>query len=263
LPVLTIVILVSGNLDPPSEPDASALYDRHFSVVPADTPELLDAVHALRYQVYCVEHPFEDPTQQSGGRERDRYDAQSVHAALIAKASGNLVGCVRLVLPERGAAPLALPIRELLSQMDRRRLDTFGRPRTAEISRYAIAKTYRRRQGESLYADLEWDGPSVNELRRLVPHMSLGLMRGVCLMAAQHGIENVCAAMSPPLLRLLERFGLVFDRLGPLIEYHGMRQPCVADGQQLLAGMAERHEEYYQLIAQTYRVTSTPQHAIP
>jgi hypothetical protein len=67
LPVLTIVILVSGNLDPSSEPDASALYDRHFSVVPADTPELLDAVHALRYQVYCVEHPFEDPTQRRRG----------------------------------------------------------------------------------------------------------------------------------------------------------------------------------------------------
>lgn len=254
---------MNGHFDPPSEPNASALYDRHFSVVPADTPELLDAVHALRYQVYCVEHPFEDPTQQSGARERDRYDAQSVHAALIAKSSGSVVGCVRLVLPERGAAALALPIRDLLSQMDRRRLDTFGRRRTAEISRYAIAKTYRRRQGESLYADLEWDGPSGSELRRLVPHMSVGLMRGVGLLAAQHGIENLCAAMSPPLLRLLERFGLVFDRLGPLIEYHGLRQPCVADSDQLLAGMAERHRDYYEVIAQTYRGASTQEHAIP
>jgi N-acyl amino acid synthase of PEP-CTERM/exosortase system len=254
---------VNGILDPPSEPDASALYDRHFAVVPADTPELLDAVHALRYQVYCVENTFEDPTQQLDGRERDRYDAQSVHAALISKATGAVVGCVRLVLPGLGAAALALPIRELLSQMDRRRLDTFGRQRTAEISRYAIAKTYRRRQGETLYPDIEWEGPSGNELRRLVPHMSLGLMRGVCLVAAQHGIENVCAAMSPPLLRLLERFGLVFERLGPLIEYHGLRQPCVADGERLLAGMAARHREYYQLIAQTYHGASAPVHAIP
>lgn len=106
-PVLTIVILVRGNLDQSSAFDASALYDRHFIVVPADTPELLDAVHALRYQVYCVEHAFEDPTEQLGGRERDRFDAQSVHAALIAKSSGSVVGCVRLVLPERGAAALA------------------------------------------------------------------------------------------------------------------------------------------------------------
>ena len=254
---------MNGNFDPPSEPDGAALYDRHFIVVPADTPELLDAVHALRYQVYCVERDFEDPAQQLGGRERDRYDAQSVHAALIAKSSGSVVGCVRLVLPARGAAALALPIRDLLSQADRRRLDTFGRHRTAEISRYAIAKMYRRRHGESLYPDVEWDGPSGNELRRLVPHMSVGLIRGVCLVAAQHGIENVCAAMSPPLLRLLERFGLVFERLGPLIEYHGLRQPCVADGERLLAGMAERHRDYYELIAQTYRGAHTQEHAVP
>lgn len=146
--------------------------------------------------------------------------------------------------------------------MDRRRLDTFGRNRTAEISRYAIAKTYRRRQGEGLYPDLEWDGPSGNELRRLVPHMSLGLMRGVCLVAAQHGIENVCAAMSSPLLRLLERFGLVFKRLGPLIDYHGLRQPCVSEIERLLAGMAERHRDYYQMVAPTYHGASTPAHAM-
>ena len=254
---------MNAHFDPPSEPDGAALYDRHFIVVPADTPELLDAVHALRYQVYCVERDFEDPALQLSGRERDRYDAQSVHAALIAKSSGSVVGCVRLVLPQLGAAALALPIRDLLSQMDRRRLDTFGRHRTAEISRYAIAKMYRRRQGESLYPDVEWDGPSGNELRRLMPHMSVGLIRGVCLVAAQHGIENVCAAMSPPLLRLLERFGLVFERLGPLIEYHGLRQPCVADGDRLLAGMAERHRDYYELIAPAYRGASTQEHAIP
>jgi N-acyl amino acid synthase of PEP-CTERM/exosortase system len=144
----------------------------------------------------------------------------------------------------------------------RRRLDTFGRQRTAEISRYAIAKMYRRREGETMYPDVAWDGPQGNELRRLVPHMSLGLMRGVCLVAAQCGIENVCAAMSPPLLRLLERFGLLFERLGPSIEYHGLRQPCVADGERLLAGMAERHGEYYQLISQTYHGKNTPEHSI-
>src|ERR1700674_2148455 len=135
---------MNGELDP-QEPALSALYERYFTVVPADTPDLLDAAHALRYQVYCVEHAFEDPTQQSGSRER------------------------------------------------------------------------------------AWSDPPAHELRRLVPHMSLRLMRGVCLMAAQHDIETVCAAMSPPLLRLLERFGLLFQRLGPSIEYHGRCQQCVAD----------------------------------
>jgi hypothetical protein len=93
----------------------SALYDRYFTVVPASTPELLDAAYALRYQVYCVEHAFEDPAQQVGEREMDRYDAQSAHAVLIAKSTGLVVGCVRLILPWRNGVPASLPIRELLN----------------------------------------------------------------------------------------------------------------------------------------------------
>jgi N-acyl amino acid synthase of PEP-CTERM/exosortase system len=249
---------MSLDLAPTNPHDLSAVYDSHFAVVSADTPELLDAAHALRYQVYCVEHGFEDPAKQLGEREWDSYDAQSVHAVLISKPSGDVVGCVRLILPCRGAEFGSLPIRELLSAADGRRLDMFPRHRTAEISRYAIDKRYRRRQGEGLYPDVAWNDPSTVALRRLVPQMSLGLMRGVCLLAAEHDIETVCAAMSAPLLRLLERFGLVFERLGPPIDYHGQRQPCVANGEQLLAGMAQRNQDYYHLVAQTPRGMSAP-----
>jgi hypothetical protein len=35
------------------------VYDRYFSVMFADTPQLLDQVYRLRYEVYCVEHSFE------------------------------------------------------------------------------------------------------------------------------------------------------------------------------------------------------------
>jgi N-acyl amino acid synthase of PEP-CTERM/exosortase system len=236
----------------------SALYDRYFAVVLADTPALLDAAHALRYQVYCVEHAFEDPAHQVGERERDSCDAQSVHSVLVSKPGGTVVGCVRLILPARSdGACESLPIRNLLSDADRARLDTFGIDRTAEISRYAIAKRFRRRPGESEYPDVETSDPSVQDFRRLAPHMSLGLIRGVCLLAARHQIDTVCAEMSLPLLRLLERFGLVFEPLGPVINYHGARQPCVADCKELLAGLGERNEEYYQLVAETSRRAGT------
>jgi N-acyl amino acid synthase of PEP-CTERM/exosortase system len=86
-----------------------------------------------------------------------------------------------------------------------------------------------------------------------MPHMSLGLIRGICLLAARHEIETVCAEMAPPLLRLLERFGLVFEALGPVVDYHGPRQPCVAACDELLAGMAVHNWDYYQAAAQTYR----------
>jgi len=231
----------------------AALFNRHFEVVPADTPELLDAAHALRYQVYCVEHGFEDPSQQTGEREFDQYDVRSVHAVLIARASGGVVGCVRLVLPELHGVAGPLPILGLLNDPSQARLAEFATARIAEISRYAISKAYRRRSGENLYPDVATEDIHAADLRRVAPHMSLGLLRGVGRVARAHGIDTVCAAMAPPLFRLLERFGLEFERLGPPIEYHGPRQPCIARCDQLLAGMADRNPAYHRVVEEAYR----------
>jgi N-acyl amino acid synthase of PEP-CTERM/exosortase system len=227
----------------------SALFDQYFAVVPADTTELLEAAYALRYQVYCVEHPFEDAARQIGHKEIDPYDPYSMHAVLISKRSETVVGCVRLILPQTTVDAPGLPIRSLLTEEWRARLDDFPTGGTAEISRYAIAKMYRRREGESLYPDVQLDELPSRDARRLVPHMSLGLLRGVATLAAANGITTVCAAMAPALLRLVERFGLVFERLGPPIEYHGQRQPCVAECRSLLAGLADRIPEYYKVVA--------------
>jgi N-acyl amino acid synthase of PEP-CTERM/exosortase system len=92
-----------------------------------------------------------------------------------------------------------------------------------------------------------------NDVRRLVPHMSLGLIRGVFGLAANEGITTLAAAMVPALVRLLERFGIVFQPLGPPIDFHGLRQPCIADCEALLAGMAARNEEYHRLADAAYR----------
>jgi N-acyl amino acid synthase of PEP-CTERM/exosortase system len=231
----------------------AGLYDRYFAVVPANTPDLLDAAHALRYQVYCVEHAFEDPSQQIGERERDRYDDGAVHAVLIHKSTEQVVGCVRLILPRAIGGISSLPLRKLLDEEDRPKLDQCDPARTAEISRYAVSKVFRRRQNEEFFPDVHVGDLPVNEVRRLVPHMSLGLIRGVGKLAAEHGITTVCAAMAPALLRLLERFGLTFQTLGPPIDHHGLRQPCMAECEALLAGMAERHAEYHQLVDAAYR----------
>lgn len=239
--------------DDTSSQRLAALYDRYLEVIPANTPELLDAAHALRYQVYCVEHAFEDPAQQINERERDRYDAHSVHAVLIYRSTDHVVGCVRLILPSVEHGVSTLPIRELLSGEVRERLDRCDPDRTAEISRYAVSKMFRRREGESLYPDVHFDALAAADARRLVPHLSLGLIRGVGRLASEHGITTVCAAMAPALIRLLERFGLAFEPLGPPIEYHGLRQPCIADCETLLASMAQRNSEYHRLVETAYR----------
>ena len=231
----------------------AALYDKYFSVVPADTPQLRDAAHALRYQVYCVENHFENPADQRGERERDRFDDHAEHAVLIYKPTGDVVGCVRLILPLPDRGVSALPIRSLLAPEDRARLDRADPAKIAEISRYAVSKAFRRREGDGLYPDVEMMELAASDVRRLVPHISLGLFRGVAQVAGTCGVDTACAAMSPALLRLLERFGLKFEPLGPPIEYHGLRQPCMADGEALLRGMSDRHADYARVVDATYR----------
>lgn len=227
--------------------DLSALYAQYFEAVPANTPALLDAAYALRYRVYCVEHPFEDARTTRDEREIDAYDAHSVHAVLLYRPSSEVAGCVRLILPTPELGLAALPLRALLGPGERRRLGTLPRYSTAEISRYAVSKAFRRRAGEDLYPDVDAD-LSPADARRLAPHMTLGLFRGVATLADAHGVTHLCAAMAPALLRLLERFGLAFERLGPPIEYHGLRQPCLAELDALREGLSRTREEYSRFV---------------
>jgi len=232
----------------------SALYDRHFVVKPAITPALLDAAYALRYQVYCVEHHFEAARSEMGDRETDPHDAHSVHAVLWHRHSNDVVGCVRLILPTAQEGLAALPLRSLLGPAERARVDALPAATTAEISRYAVSKSFRRRTGEELYPDVASD-LSPGDARRLAPHMTLGLFRGVATLATSHGITHVCAAMAPSLLRLLERFGLSFERLGAPIDYHGLRQPCIAELEVLRRGLLLTRSDYSHFADPTFQPT--------
>jgi N-acyl amino acid synthase of PEP-CTERM/exosortase system len=228
------------------------LYERYFEVKPASTPGLLHAAYALRYQVYCVEHAFEDSAEHADEQETDRYDGYSVHAVLIYRPTDEVAGCVRLILPTAEAGLDALPIRPLLGAEERRRMDALPRSSTAEISRYAVSKAFRRRAGEEHYPDVDVD-LSAADARRLAPHMTLGLFRGIATLAAAHGVTHVSAAMAPSLLRLLERFGLAFERLGPPLDYHGLRQPCVAELDALRAGLSRSQGEYSRFVEEVFQ----------
>jgi N-acyl amino acid synthase of PEP-CTERM/exosortase system len=224
--------------------ELTALFDQYFLVAPADTPRRLDDAYRLRYQVYCVENAFENPAEHPDLRERDKWDAHSRHAVLIYRVSGDVVGSVRVILPVFEGEFKPLPIHSLLAAPERRELERYEASTLGEVSRYAVSKQFRRRAGEQVYPDVNLDWPSGADARRLAPHISLGLIRAVAQLADQHHVAVLCAAMAPALLRLLERFGLAFSPLGPPIEYHGLRQPCLARVDDLMAGLI-RHDEAY------------------
>lgn len=188
------------------------LYEKFYEVVSAESAEQLASAFRLRYQVYCVENSFEDPLQNPDGVERDAYDTGALHSLLVQRASGAVVGTVRLILPrDRG---MDLPIRQICNHELLVR-DCLVLPwrRTAEISRFAVSKRLCQR-AMAVYA------------RMRIPDPSLGLLQAVIAMAARSGVTHLCAIMEPALLRLLGRFGMRFQSLGPEVSYHGRRQPC-------------------------------------
>jgi N-acyl amino acid synthase of PEP-CTERM/exosortase system len=223
-------------------PDFVGSFNEHFDVVRADTADLRDLVYRVRYQVYCIENPFEDPARCPTQRETDEDDDRAVHTLLLHRGSGAAAGTARLILPRPGTGR-PLPIERILRASGARML-LLPSPRTAEVSRFAISREFRRRRSDSRYADAAFDStcsePGAVE-RRLLPHITLGLIRGILGICLEHEITQLAAVMDPALLRLLARLGVAFAPLGPLVQYHGWRQPCAAEITCLIREARERN----------------------
>ena len=214
-------------VEKPTKEAQIAGFDRWFRVVPADTPSLTEEAYRLRYQVYCLENPFEDPAENPGGLETDRYDRHAVHSLLIHRPTGTISGAVRLILPEADNLSDCLPIQRICAPELFQAVGPFDMSRCAEISRFAVSKKYRRRIGESRFADNAWGEQSqVDQGRRQLPYITLGLFRASLRMCIEQQITHLFAVMEPALIRLIKRFGLEFTPMGPLVDYHGRRQPC-------------------------------------
>jgi N-acyl amino acid synthase of PEP-CTERM/exosortase system len=219
-------------------------------VVPADTPGLLKSAYRLRYQVYCVENPFENSAEHPERIECDAYDDHSVHSLLIHRPSGAVAGTVRLVLPRRNKP---LPITHVCDHPMLGDRSAMPPASTAEISRFAVSKEFRRRATDRLGADyalVECPAASDGMDRRVIPHITLGLMKAIVQMSWEHGITHWTAVMEPALLRLIRRLGLEFNPLGPVVQYHGLRQPCYGDANVVLAGMRLQSRDAWALITE-------------
>lgn len=222
----------------------------HFRVVRADTPQLRQISYRLRYDVYCVEHSFLDAACHPDRRESDEFDSHSLHALLQHAASGAFVGTVRLVMPRPDHPGLAMPFASLCR--DPRMDDILPHCSTAEVSRFAISKSFRRRAGDS--AGVDPSRAATRADRRVAPNLSLGLILAITQMALASGIIHVCAVMEPTLLRLLRGLGIVFTPLGPPVEYHGLRQPCYARCLELLDQVRTARPDHWAVITDRGRL---------
>ena len=219
-----------GGRPPATTPEE--LFHQLFRVEQAEDPEHVALCQRIRYQVYCLEQGWASEVETEDGREVDRYDDRSAHMLLIFRESGRPAGTVRVILPHtRTVAAPDLPIQEL-DPSPLREAPALPLDRTGEISRMSVSKEFRRRQGEERHPDVNWT-PDAERIRRLemraIPNISIGLIRGIFMAARRHGLTHLCATMEPTLIKLMSRIGIEFVPLGPVREYHGLRQPCYCD----------------------------------
>jgi len=226
-------------------PDLVSAFNEYFELVHANTDALRKQVYGLRYQVYVLETGFETEDDcvcvdiAGNGRvcwEEDEFDIRSDHYLVRHRRTGVYAATARLILPDANDVQAEYPI-EAHCALDAPVRDVATRARLGEISRFAVSKVFKRRIGESgTLAGVAEDVEVYfqEHERRVLPHISLGLFAAVMQMACHHNITHCYAVMEPALLRLLGRFGVVFNRIGPDVDYHGMRVPCLGTMEEAL-----------------------------
>jgi len=189
-------------------------------------------IFKLRYKVYCDEWGFEKAEDHPGGIEVDQYDTSSIHFAALRLPGRELIGTIRMIMYSNKGFPIEQHFEfDEESQVALRHVD---RRRCAEISRLAISKDYRRRAIDRVIFDghdlPEQDLHQIRqERRRLENDIVLGLYREICREGVSQGVTHLYAVMARGLCALLKKVGIVFRRIGPEKDYHGMRGPYIGD----------------------------------
>lgn len=206
-----------------------SLYDHfqnYFDILLANTPELLEQVYRIRYQVYCQEFHYEREEDCPGGLEQDDYDQQSQHILVRHKSTNTSAGCVRIILPPIDDPDFMLPLEQHCGHSLNHAIHhprKVSRANLVEISRLAVHPSFRRRRDEfksPTGATLPDDADSEH---RTFPLISLVLVIGAMALTDLLQRQHWFVMMEPRLARLLRVSGFPFEQVGELMDYHGQR----------------------------------------
>ncbi|MEX2455388.1 MAG: PEP-CTERM/exosortase system-associated acyltransferase [Rhodospirillaceae bacterium] len=213
------------------------IYTAYFRVDEACDPASVLECLKIRHSVYCVENSYETDTPRVGDYESDEYDDRAKHASLRHVQSDIPVGTVRMIYPRFDVPRESFVFQRFLDWNVHREADCYPVMSTGEISRFCVTRSFRRSLQDARNANC---APGTDrfsdEFLRILPHMTLGLIEWLVRVSVRDRLSHWCALMEPALLRLLSRIGIHFQPIGGLVEFHGMRQPCVAE----LAPMLDR-----------------------
>lgn len=187
-----------------------------------DSPELLQDVFRLRYQVYCRERHFIHPAAHPLGIETDAFDAHSVHFGAF-DSGKRLAGAVRLILPGCEKFPIEKACKSVAFG------DYFEKRQVcSEISRLTISRDYYRTLDKTSSFVSERRQKGMKRLGQVSPIL-FGLCRALYFECKRRGILFCLALMEPSLQELLRLHSFVFYPIGGVVEYFGKVRPYVLD----------------------------------
>jgi N-acyl amino acid synthase of PEP-CTERM/exosortase system len=219
---------------------AGYMFHKYFHAVTAASDELRSEVFRIRYDVYCDELRYEDPSRFPNKEETDAYDSHSLHCLLLHEPSRTYAGCVRLVQVNPARPEDPLPFERLCKgRMYEETLARLVPDRTkiGEISRLAVRSSFRSRKGESTVPGgvvEERQGP-LGGMR--TPWIALGLYLSAAAIGLVKGLTGVFALMEPRLARRLGTYGIRFQQAGEPVEHRGERAPFFISRDNLYAGL--------------------------
>lgn len=226
-------------------------FNQYFEMVPTITDDLKNEVFKLRFQIYCKETHFEDPSHYPNGLEFDEFDNSSIHCLIRHRYSNAYAATTRLIKYDQHNPDWLFPIEihsiinkpELLSEIPRHKI--------AEVSRFCVSKEFKRRKKElgSLTGfNLHSMEYVSEEEKRTFPHISLALIACMIKTSKEQNIHYWYAVMEPSLFRFLSTMGIDFKSIGPLTDYHGKRKPSIIKVNDLLNGVLQKNPSLWQML---------------
>jgi N-acyl amino acid synthase of PEP-CTERM/exosortase system len=230
---------------------------RYFRPLYAATPEHQRSGYNIRYRVYVEELGWEAPNPTR--LETDPCDAYAHPCLLEHKRTGEIAGCVRLVVPQSGKPQAYLPFqRHHIAGIDARHLAVNHPSRVGEISRLAVPSLFRRRRNESgkpfiLDEHSAAKAYSQEELRNF-PNIAIGLYLSAIALVDLCDLQLAVVVMEPRLQRHLKRFGLHFQRISDPFELRGQRALFALPRDQLTRHMSSEIQTLYERIRESLQL---------
>jgi N-acyl amino acid synthase of PEP-CTERM/exosortase system len=201
-----------------TEYDLVEIFKSYFDIRFAATKEDLKTIFGLRYQVFCKEFQFESEQDCPNQQETDSFDANAIHTFLYHHKTNDIAGCIRLLLPKFCTLPLPF------EQFTNDEFTPMQGSQYAEVSRLTVKHDFRRRV---------WDGniptgvsnkvSQMGKVSRNFPLPAISMIFCGAALSRLYLLDYAYAMMEPRLVYAMSSYGLYFEQIGPLSDYHGER----------------------------------------